>query len=366
MSALKVLFTPASPNPYLTLLSRALERQGASVAHARWRQGLGHLFPVLQQIPFHGIPEVLHVHWPEAHFLSPHEALMRWKISRFLGDVRFLRRKGAAIVWTLHNLRPHDASGGGGKNMQEEAFRRFGRLCDRFIAHNQFMKAEAARAYGLAQERITVMPLGHYIGWYENKMDRAAARRALGLDPGNLVFLYVGVISEYKGVPDLIDAFRKAALADTRLVIAGACKSAELRREITERRAGDERIRLDLRHVPDAELQVYHNAADVVVLPFRRIYTSSTLVLAMSFGRAVICPAVGGLPECVDETGGFLYDPADPSGLEKAIARAAAARENLPEMGRRNLERARLWDWDGIGRQTIEVYEAARADRAIQ
>ena len=50
---------------------------------------------------------------------------------------------------------------------------------------------------------------------------------------------------------------------------------------------------LALRYIPDAELQVWLRAADVVVLPFRDILTSGSAILALSFGRAVVAPALG-------------------------------------------------------------------------
>ncbi|HEY8416200.1 MAG TPA: glycosyltransferase, partial [Thermaerobacter sp.] len=126
------------------------------------------------------------------------------------------------------------------------------------------------------------------------------------------------------------------------------------RAEIEAAMEGDGRIRPVLEHVPDGDIQLYMNAADAVVMPYEEIFTSGTVVLAMSFGRAVVAPRQGCLAEVVDGEGGILYDPADPAGLEGALRRALAA--DLAAMGRHNRERAAHWDWDTIARMTRDAY----------
>ena len=63
--------------------------------------------------------------------------------------------------------------------------------------------------------------------------------------------------------------------------------------------------------VPDDELQVYLRAADVVATPFLEILTSGSVLLAMSFERAVIAPRRGCVAETVGDDGGILYDADD-------------------------------------------------------
>jgi len=60
-----------------------------------------------------------------------------------------------------------------------------------------------------------------------------------------------------------------------------------------------------------------------MVLPYRQILTSGSAMLGMSFGKPVIAPAIGGLPEvCPKEARSLLYDPDDEYGLDKAIDQA--------------------------------------------
>ncbi|MBI2952376.1 glycosyltransferase, partial [bacterium] len=102
------------------------------------------------------------------------------------------------------------------------------------------------------------------------------------------------------------------------------------------------------------EFQVYLNAADVVVLPFVDVLTSGSAITAMSFGKPVILPRLGCLPELADDTMGVLYSPEDATGLERALVEVR--RRDLKAAGRAAFARARALDWDGIAARVAEVY----------
>ena len=131
----------------------------------------------------------------------------------------------------------------------------------------------------------------------------ALARRAGAAVPGRGARLQ-GHRRPGGGVP-------RAAGPGARLLIAGRPRGGASTTRLAAAAAADRRIRLPLRFVPDDELQVWLRAADVVVLPFRDILTSGSAILALSFGRPVVAPALGCLPETVP-TAGVLYDPDAP------------------------------------------------------
>jgi len=116
----------------------------------------------------------------------------------------------------------------------------------------------------------------------------------------------------------------------------------------------DERITLRLEFIPDEELPVLLGAADAVALPFRDILTSGSAILAMSYGRPVIAPSLGCLPETLPADGNLLYDPDDDGGLRWALWRALTT--DLDQLGERNLERARELDWGRIAESTAKLY----------
>ena len=122
------------------------------------------------------------------------------------------------------------------------------------------------------------------------------------------------------------------------------------------------RIDLRLSFVPDDELPVLLAAADAVVLPFRDILTSGSAILAMSYGRAVIAPSLGCLPETLDPEAAILYDPLGPDALGRALEQALDA--DLEAMGAHARLLADHLAWRPIAAATAELPPASRPRRA--
>jgi glycosyltransferase involved in cell wall biosynthesis len=96
-------------------------------------------------------------------------------------------------------------------------------------------------------------------------------------------------------------------------------------------------------------MSLLFGAADRVVFPFRRVTTSGSLILALSFGRPVIIPDDPGLREVAPgDAAEVFFGPDDLIGaidraLRQAPARAAAAATAAAD---------RL-GWGPIGKDTV-------------
>jgi glycosyltransferase involved in cell wall biosynthesis len=152
--------------------------------------------------------------------------------------------------------------------------------------------------------------------------------RCPGAGGGPRRFLFFGRIRKYKGVEDLLAAFSVIPQDVTaHLTVAGRCDDPALRSRLAllARIAGPN-LALRLGHVPDAEVAPLLAAADVVVLPYRRVSTSGSAVLALSHGRPLIVPELAGLAGLPDQAvrryrGGI-------PGLTAALAALARADEH--------------------------------------
>jgi beta-1,4-mannosyltransferase len=350
---LRVFFLPWNQkNPYQQNLAGALNRHGVEVTACRGSK----LLPVLGLLWRYGRPDVLHLHWISGFIVSRFRAVSVLTSAVLLAELWAFRILGIRIVWTVHNLVEHKKRDVG---FELRSARRVAACCDALIVHSELGRQLVAEAYNVtcAENRLAVVPHGHYLGNYPDDVDEATARSHLGLSRESFIYLFFGMVQPYKGIPELIDAFRSLDDRSSTLLLVGSCRDAALAATIAQEAASDRRIVPILRHVEPSEVQFYMRAADAVVLPFSDVLTSGSAVLAMGFGRALVVPRIGCLPDYVDSHGGILYDPAARS-LRQALR--DIARADCRAMGRHNrsvvLQRL---GWEQIAAETAALYNPA-------
>lgn len=338
-------------NPYQRLLQEALEGKDVSV---RFDEGESRM-PLLGAIRQGPTPDVIHLHWTHKFIVSDKSWVGFLLSARFLVELLVLRMRGIPVVWTLHNIEDHARR----QPQLERTVNRFVvRLYDAVLAHCPTAVDEALETYGLDREhahRFHVVPHGHYEEPYPDTVTQEEARRDLDLPREETIYLFFGNVRPYKGVVDLVDRFRAGDIAG-RLVVAGNPADEETARRVRESASDDPSVRLHLGFVEGDEIQRYMRAADVVVLPFRDVTSSGSLLLAMTFGRAVVAPRIGCVADALEpEQPELLYDPEDEGALEQALQKARDL--DLETIGARNRDRAMEWDWERIADRTLDVYE---------
>ena len=152
--------------------------------------------------------------------------------------------------------------------------------------------------------------------------------------------LYVGRLSEEKGVAELLEATEGLAR-----VIVG---DGPLRDGVPEA----------VGFVPPGELGPYYERAAVVACPSHREGYGVVAREAMAYGRPVVASNVGGLPDAVEDgVTGLLVPPRDATALRAALVRLLddpGLRRRLGELARaRALER---FSWDAATEATISAY----------
>ena len=351
---MKVLFFWGGPgnmdrqfgNPYARLLAAALEQHGVTLAVAGSLNLWRHVF--------RSDIQALHFNWIAPHYAAERLPAALLQFVSFVAALLVARLRGYRIVWTMHNLYPHEMA----FPWIDHAIRLLMcRLAHAVIAHCQ-QAANLLEQYFRRTHGVHIIPHGEFITPYRNTISPEQAREALGLAPDDFVYLFVGNIRAYKGVAPLIDTFTTLEAADARLLIAGRIHKTYhegLPASATE----DSRVVLRVKSYEDAipadDMQVYLNASDVVVLPFLDTLTSGSAILALGFGRPVIAPAVGCLSELLRGYGcGIVYAPHGQHGLRHALRLARTL--DLGRAGQRARQRAESLGWDSIARLTLAAY----------
>ena len=295
--------------------------------------------------------DVMHFHWLHPYLLRDSRMGSVLRSTRFLLEVMLLKLRGTRIAWTIHNLSNHD-----GRQAGVELFFTiiFAQLVDVPIAHSREAATLAAKEFLIPRKRILVTPHPGYCGHYPDTVTRDDARSRFGYGEEDRVFLFLGRIQPYKGIFDLVEAF-SALPQHCRLLIAGTPADEETAERLREAVTQDPRIQFYPGHVGQEDVQGYYRAADVVVFPFRKILTSGSVMLAMSFGKPLILPEGDTLREVVGDGEALWFMPGNISSLIKKMLQAGS--EAPTKTGARNYEIAKSLTWSCMAHLMIAAYE---------
>ena len=285
-------------------------------------------------------PSFLHFDWITSYYYRRWSWLTYVSVVGFCGQIILARLMGVKVVWTLHNLQPHDQHG---LTIHRYCQRFLARRCEWIRVFSPDTVARAAAELGVSESKFRIVPEGDYVKVYANHVSREEARRRLGLPGSAKGFLNIGLIKPYKGVLGLVQAFRKVHAASAYLLIAGKVMDLEYGAKI--RQYLPDHARLIDQFIPDDELQIYFNAADVVVLPFQEIENSGSVIMAMGFAKPIIAPRMGVVEERLRQQAEWLYDLVEelPAKLQYATE---VPRGSLEAMGNRNFEALAKYDWN--------------------
>ncbi len=256
------------------------------------------------------------------------------------------RRAGVAAVTTSHGFTRGPLRNRFYEYLDRIALRRF----DAVAAVSRPL-ADELRNSGVPADRLHVVPNA----WSQvsTPLDRASARQALGLAPGDFVAGWVGRMTHEKGLDVFIDALGR--LADT--PIRACAVGAGPERAPVEARAAASGIGANVRWPGLVqEAGRYFSAFDVLVLSSRTEGVPMVVLEAMASRIPLVATAVGGIPDVVSNGEALLVPSDRPDALAAAIRsvfenrEAAAARSDaaLARLNRDFAEQAWLSQYENV------------------
>jgi len=188
---------------------------------------------------------------------------------------------------------------------------------------------------------------------------RARVRGEWDVPPDAVVFLYLGRLSNDKGLLDLARAF--AEVPGAHLALVGP--DEEGLTKVIRAACGTQAAMLRFVGYTDHP-QSYMAAADVFVLPSYREGFGSTVIEAAACGLPAIASRIYGLTDAVvDGVTGFLVAPRDPAALAQRMRELAGDAGLRQRLGVAARERAlRDFSQAALTRATLEYYEARLAE----
>jgi glycosyltransferase involved in cell wall biosynthesis len=283
--------------------------------------------------------DVLHIHWPEKVFWEG--GSFPRVIARLFGTLKALRRlkqSGVILVWTVHNLRPHDLAIRF-KPLWTYYVSQLGELIDGFVT------LSPATVDVVRQKIHWLRKTRAIYAWHPPyprepmPADIDSVRRDLGIGHDEYLFGFLGMIRPYKGVEELIRAFREVQDYGYSLLIAGAPVPDEYALRIGELAAGDQRIHLVLRSLTDLEFSSFAAAANTLVLPFRDNLHSGSLVHAVSQHKTALTPETP-FSRNLGETVGREWVQTYSSPLTPEVLLSAKPAKGLPSLDALDVSRS--------------------------
>ncbi len=162
---------------------------------------------------------------------------------------------------------------------------------------------------------------------------RAEARRRLGIDGTERLFLCAGFLQPAKGFERAVSAF-SAAGSPGRLVIVGSVRDrtqaneayAAGLRDLCRNTEGAELLE---EYVSDEDFDAWIAAADRLVLPYVASWSSGVLARARVIGTPAIVSATGGLAEQAGPDDAVFHDDAELAALLRSPSPTAAPNDRV-------------------------------------
>jgi len=303
-------------------LSRTNNFQGLLYSRG-WDHGVAAMpvgdFEVMLEANSDG-PVICHFHWLAS--IDSEQSLTHFK-----SVLQRLKSQGKLILWTAHNVLPHDVTD---IDLALRVRRAMVEAADLIHIMNPRTEEIVAPHYTFAATPIFHSPHPSYAGDQPDTVTRAEARFELGLSAQTTVFLSFGSIQPYKGLDDLLAAAlrlkRDAPQLDWVLLIAGeeAKDRGPMLGKHPAMEALKERILFVPRKISKNDIQYFFRAADYCVLPYKPTLNSGAAMLSLTFGVPIIAPRVDAFVDILAEGTGLGYAPNDIDALAAAMGAAAA------------------------------------------
>jgi glycosyltransferase involved in cell wall biosynthesis len=245
------------------------------------------------------------------------------------------------------------------------------RACTKVLAVSEYIRHFLIEKRKLDPKKIGILDVAIDLEVYNSTKSIEQAKKELGLENQDVV-LFVGRKCPEKGPQVLIEALKKIALCNPRVLVilvgpdyifsavSKNCNYTNFLVEKAEKLSVKKNV-LFKGFLSDYTLRLYYNAADICVFPSVWPDPCPTVLKeALAFKKPVVASNVGGIPEIIKhEYNGLLVPPNDPAGLAEAINLLLANREyarRLGENGRKDVESK--FSFEVVGKECAKIYRA--------
>jgi len=183
--------------------------------------------------------------------------------------------------------------------------------------------------------------------------DATECRKLLGLDSNKSIIMSIGNLEPIKGHSDLILAIKKL-ISSTKgilcLIIGTGTLEKRLKHLVRINNLEDY-IRF-VGWIPHNQIPLWLNSCDIFVLPSLAEGCPTVLLEAMGCGKPIVATAVGGIPDIINPTVGYLCKPSSPDNLANALQKCLESSWNPNRIRQESMN----FTWRNIAKKYLEIY----------
>lgn len=212
------------------------------------------------------------------------------------------------------------------------------KLPNQRVVHNNFCKEEISKIISKKSlQSTTIIPHVNFIQLFDeyhkdnkkvsalknnNKIiNQLSFQINEAINNGEEILLFFGQIKKAKGVDILLKAVAETK-NNYKLIIAGKLRFEDWNKyeTIIKENGLEQKVISVIRHISDEERDVLFAISKAVILPYRFIYQSGVLLMAMSFPKLVLASDLSPNSDIVEDgINGFLFKCKDEKNLAKKI-----------------------------------------------
>jgi glycosyltransferase involved in cell wall biosynthesis len=276
-----------------------------------------------------------------------------------LSSIFFAKINKKPVVLTYHN----DTIGHG--LIERFVAKLYNTLENNLILKNVAIITVPSQAYkeklvgrGMEEDRIEVVNNGVDFRVRSKTSEIAHLQKKHKLS-GKKIILFIGALETRKGVEYLIKAVPEIAkeISEVKILVVGDGKMKSKLQCLAHDLRVEDSI-LFTGYLPDEELGVLYDVADVFVLP--SLYETFSLVIleAMTHGIPVVTTDIAGTRALVKSGhNGLAIEPRSPKRLASAIVRVLLDDRFAKEIGEKGKQTSIKYSWDRAASEMIQVYQ---------
>jgi glycosyltransferase involved in cell wall biosynthesis len=291
--------------------------------------------------------------------------------SQTLASLLLVRRPPGRVVVTVHDIFPYMLrddpqlrSPYGTDHLYHRLAMAGLRRADHLIAVSEYTRDCVVERLGIRREEITVVYHGVDHERFRPLTTTAADRERYGLQQGRPFLVYVGSEDPRKNLGTLLRALAaiRRELPDVELIKVGRAHFERERQGLLELATtlGIRGAIHFLEDVPEDDLPLLYNLADLYVTPSLYEGFGFPILEAMACGTPIVCAEAGSVPEIVGSAA-VQVSPCDVETLASTVVALLRDSERRSQLRLRGQKKAAGFTWNATIDRTATIYEAASA-----